>query len=288
MQRLKIAGIISENHQLPPLHPNIAPWDSLSPMKRKIEARKMELYAGMVDNLDYHVGRLIKVLKDMGEYENTVIVFVSDNGAAAENFYYRPGFMELLQKEYSGKYEDMGTPNSFVSYDKEWAEASSAPFRYHKQYSYEGGLRVPMIIKLPNSNRKGQKVKEFMKLTDWAPTFYEIAGVKKSFQELTGTSRNYTGKSALPYMVGATEKIHASDEVWSIEHALRSMIRQGDWKLVQSFRPTDNREFELYNLKNDPMESRDVSTQYPDVKKRLIELWHQGQSDMQILDNYDD
>ena len=288
LDRLKKAGIISQSHTLPPLHPNIKPWDSLSPMEQKIEARKMELYAGMVDNLDFHVGRLISTLKSLNVYENTVIVFMSDNGAAAEDFYYQEGFKELLQKKYTDAYEDMGTEKSFVSYNKQWAEAGSAPFRNHKQYSYEGGIKVPMIMKLPTSSHTGKKVNEFMKLTDLAPTFYAIANIKQPFNEVDPSYKEYTGKSSLGYMIGDSDGIHEKDEIWTIEHGLRSMLRQGDWKLVQSFRPTDNREFELYNLRNDPIESKDVSAEYPEIKKQLIELWKQGQHDLQIRSNYND
>ena len=98
-------GIISKSSQLPPLHPRVKNWDSLTVMEKKIEARKMELYAGMVDNLDYHVGKLIAYLKETGEYENTIILFMSDNGAAANDFYYHPNLGPFIREHFTDEYE---------------------------------------------------------------------------------------------------------------------------------------------------------------------------------------
>jgi arylsulfatase len=144
--------MIPENAFLPSSHPDIKPWSSLSPEEQKKEARKMELYAGMVDNLDYNIGRLINYLKDIGEYEHTLIIFLSDNGAAGEDFYCRDGFKELLQANFTDSYDDMGKPNSFISYGPQRAEAISAPFKYYKSFSIEGGMTVSRMASGPGVN----------------------------------------------------------------------------------------------------------------------------------------
>ena len=128
MESLKRAGMIPEDASMPPWHPRVEPWDSLNPEQQREEARKMELYAGMVDNLDYNIGRLLDYLKDIGEFENTLIVFMSDNGAAAEDFYHHPRYGPFIREHFNEAYERMGEPDSFISYGPQWAEAGSAPF----------------------------------------------------------------------------------------------------------------------------------------------------------------
>jgi arylsulfatase A-like enzyme len=115
LESLKRAGIIPANSTLPPRDERIAPWDSLSAEQQRIESRKMELYAAMVDNLDDHVGQLIDYLKANDLYENTLIVFMSDNGAAGEDFYRAGPYAEFIQSHYDNRYENMGKPNSWVS-----------------------------------------------------------------------------------------------------------------------------------------------------------------------------
>ena len=129
---LQEAGIISLSSELPPRNDAITPWEDLTADERRRESRKMELYAAMVDNLDDHVGRLLEYLKSNGLYENTLVVFMSDNGAAGEDFYNRGDFAEYEQANFDNAYEKMGTAESFVSYDEEWAEAGSAPFLRRK------------------------------------------------------------------------------------------------------------------------------------------------------------
>ncbi|WP_373395694.1 sulfatase-like hydrolase/transferase [Algoriphagus halophilus] len=135
---LKKAGMIPIDAVLPKTHPSVKAWGSLSPEEQKKEARKMELYAGMVDNLDYNIGRLINYLKETGQYENTLIIFMSDNGAAAEDFYYHEYLGPFIKEHYSDEYSEMGKVNSFISYGPQWAEAGSSPFKYFKGFTTEG------------------------------------------------------------------------------------------------------------------------------------------------------
>ncbi|NIR34524.1 MAG: sulfatase-like hydrolase/transferase, partial [Gemmatimonadetes bacterium] len=138
-ESLQAAGIVAPDHELPPRLDWITPWDELSLEEQRVEARKMELYAAMLDNLDDHVGRLLGYLEEEGMLENTLVVFMSDNGAAAEDFYNAGPFAEWLRRHYDNRYETMGTPASYVSYGPQWAEAGSAPYRGHKSWAHEGG-----------------------------------------------------------------------------------------------------------------------------------------------------
>ncbi|MDX1590771.1 MAG: sulfatase-like hydrolase/transferase, partial [Balneolaceae bacterium] len=143
--RMKELGFLPEDEELPELHPRVEPWDSLTPEEQRAEARKMELYAGMVDNMDYNIGRLVSYLKEIGEYDNTLIVFLSDNGAAAEDFYHHPYFGPFLQEHYTEEYSVMGMEESFISYGPQWAEAGASPLKYFKGYTTPGGINTPLV-----------------------------------------------------------------------------------------------------------------------------------------------
>jgi arylsulfatase len=233
----------------------------------------MELYAGMVDNLDYNIGRLISYLKEIGEYENTLIVFMSDNGAAAEDFYHHNYFGPFLQENYTDAYAEMGTEQSFISYGPQWAEAGSAPFRYFKGYTTEGGITAPLVIAGKGVESKGGINSAFLTLMDLAPTFYELAGVDypqtwkgKAVKPLAGVSMN-------PILSGKTEEVHDSTYVFGLEHRGWAMLRKGDWKLLNNKSPLDLTNFELYNLKADLAEQVDLKDSYPDKYQEMLDEW---------------
>lgn len=119
LEALKGANIISPDHALPPRNDAVTPWEQLSDAEKRKEARKMELYAAMVENLDFHVGRLLDHLRDENLYENTLIVFMSDNGTANEDFYYAGPYKDYVSSNYSDAYEDMGKPGSWISYGRQ-------------------------------------------------------------------------------------------------------------------------------------------------------------------------
>ncbi|WP_411766983.1 arylsulfatase [Winogradskyella sp. A3E31] len=273
LNALKAKGLIDENHPLPPLHPDVKAWDSLSPKEQKIEIRKMALYAGMLENLDANIGRLIQQLKDNGTYNNTLIVFMSDNGAAYRDFYESGPFAEFLQANYDNSYENMGAPDSFVSYGPQWAEAGSAPFRYFKQYMYEGGVRTPLIIRHPNVKNKGSINKEKITLTDLAPTFYEVATADYPETYNGNTIYPLKGKSALDMLSSDTKQIHSNTDTYIMEHHHHVLVRQGNWKLVNPGEAWNDSKFELYNIVNDPSESIDVKTEHLDIYNALLKIW---------------
>ncbi|MEQ8423240.1 MAG: sulfatase-like hydrolase/transferase, partial [Cyclobacteriaceae bacterium] len=145
-QSLKDAGMIPAHTTLPPRLESIKPWIDLTDEEKRIESRKMELYAGMVDNLDYHIGQLIQFLKVEGLYDNTIIIFMSDNGAAGNDFYNEAWSRDFIRARYDNSLENMGKVNSFVSYGPQWAQAGAAPFNRYKGYTTEGGISAPFII----------------------------------------------------------------------------------------------------------------------------------------------
>lgn len=283
LQSLKKAGMIPESATLPELNARVKPWDSLSPEEQKKEARKMELYAGMVDNLDKNIGRLINYLKEIGEYENTLIVFMADNGAAAEDFYYRDGFKELLQANFTDAYEEMGKASSFISYGPQWAEAGSSPFRYFKGYASEGGMNVPLIIAGPGVEKKGHINHSFLTLLDLAPTFYDLAEVEYPSEWKGQPVKPLLGASLLSVLSGEKESIHDENYVFGLEHAGDAMIRKGDWKILNVKKPFALENFELYNLTDDLGEQKDLKEIHPEKYQEMLDEWEKFASRVGVI-----
>lgn len=282
LETLKAEGIVAKDHPLPPLYPNITPWDSLSPEQQKVETRKMAIYAGMLENLDDNVGRLISTLKANGMYQNTVIIFMSDNGAAYRDFYNVGPFTEFLQANYDNSYENMGSASSFVSYGGQWAEAGSAPFRYLKRFTFEGGIRVPFVIRTPDGNKEGGLNHSFVTLTDLAPTFYELT--KAQYPEIYNNReiQPLPGTSILPLLNGTAMEIHADDEAWTMEHHHHALVRKGPWKLVNPGMMWDESKFELYNIVEDPAEQKNIKEEHLDIYEELLETWRNFKNDYNV------
>lgn len=287
LKSLKAAGMIPENAVLPPLYSRVKPWNSLTPEEKKAESRKMELYAGMVDNLDHNIGRLIQHLKETGQYENTLIVFMSDNGAAAGDFYHNPHFGHYLKQHFNNDYENMGKPNSFVSYGPQWAEAGTSPFRYFKAFTTEGGMNTPMIISGPGIEKGNGISDQFLTLMDLAPTFYELAGI--SYPENVEGRAVYPlrGKSLLSFLAGKEDSVHGPDYVFALEHDQFAMVRKGEWKITNMIQPFEEKNFGLYHISEDIGEIQDLKDREPAKYEELLGEWRRFSKEIQAqFDNY--
>lgn len=282
LESLKNAGMIPKDAVLPPNHERVTPWDSLSLDEKKKESRKMELYAGMVDNLDYNIGRIIQYLKDIGQFENTLIVFMSDNGAAAEDFYYHEELGPFIREHFNDDYETMGQPNSFISYGPQWAEAGSSPFRHYKGLTTQGGIIAPMIIAGPGIKRKNEIHDGFLTLMDIAPTFYEIAGAKYPEKSEEKDVYPLKGNSLMPFVSGKTDQIHTSEYVFGLEHDNLAMIIKGDWKITNITRPFLEENFKLYNLSQDLAELHDLKESEPEKYNELLEEWRNFSNEVKV------
>lgn len=282
LESLKNAGMIPEDAALPPNHESVVPWDSLSLEEQNKESRKMELYAGMVDNLDENIGRIILYLKEIGQYENTIIVFMSDNGAAAEDFYYHPEYGPFLREHFHDDYESMGQGNSFISYGPQWAEAGSSPFRHFKGLTTEGGIIAPMIMAGPRIKRKNEIHDGFLTLLDIAPTFYEGAGAlyPKNFE--AHDIYPLKGNSLIPFVLGKTDQIHSSEYVFCLEHNNLAMARKGEWKITNIKKPFLEENFKLYNLSQDLAELHDLKETEPEKYKELLEEWWKFSGEVKV------
>jgi len=285
LNSLKKMGIIPQNTVLPPNHEMVLPWDSLSIEQKKKEARKMELYAGMVDNLDYNIGKLMNYLKEIGEFENTLFVFMSDNGAANRDFINSDRYKVLskrLREYYNDDYENMGNANSYISYGPQWAEAGSSPFKYYKDYATQGGINTTMIISGSNVNRKDEIHHGFTSLLDLAPTFYDIADTKYPNVFKGNDVYPLRGNSLVPFISGKTNGIHSPDYVFGIEHYGNAMIRKGNWKITNYERPFVVENFGLYNLSKDIGEQNDLKETEPEKYEEMLMEWMKFANEVKI------
>ena len=281
LESLKNAGMIPGHATLPALHETVVPWGSLPEEEKKIEARKMELYAGMVDNLDVNIGRLIAYLKKEEMYEHTLFIFLSDNGAAYRDFINSDNYL-VLRDYYDDDFENMGNPDSYISYGPQWAEAGSAPFRYFKDYATEGGTNTTMIISGPPLKRHNEIHHGFTTVLDLAPTLYELAGAK--YPETWNATSVYPlkGRSLLPFLENRSDTIHNDDDVFALEHHGHTMVRKGDWKITNTVQPLDVRNFSLHYLPDDPGEQEDLKEKEPGKYAELLAEWEQYAKEIRL------
>lgn len=272
-EQLKKKGLIPKQAVLPPRHPSVQPWNTLTPEEKKKESRKMELYAGMVDNLDTNVSRIINHLKEIGKYENTLIIFISDNGAAGEDYFGDPGIRPNINPYFNDDFEDMGKPNSFISYGPPWAEAGTAAFKYFKEYSTNGGIIAPMIVSGPLIKNTNTVNGDFVTIMDIAPTIYELSGINYPEKWKGNPVYPLRGTSLFPVVSGAEKDIHPDTYVFAMEHAGHAMLQKGHWKITNKVRPFNEANFELFDLSQDLGENHDLKNTAPAKYKELILDW---------------
>lgn len=257
-------------------------WDTLNEEQRKDLAYRMAVYAASIQEADEQVGRVIDHLKETGEYDNTLIVVASDNGPAANSheLYVRPGTEGWHNEFYPllGDVESYGLKGSFPSLGLPNAQVSSGPFFHAKNTLFEGGTRVPAIIKAPSTSGGGEPrmVDTFGHITDLYPTFAEYAGADLA------SAGNLLGDSARPLLEGTSETIGDDEFAW--EHFGHRSYRSGDWKLIFTPEPMGGTgEYALYNLDEDPGETRDVIADHPDIAEELSRKWDQYAEDKGIV-----
>jgi arylsulfatase len=281
--KMKELNLIPDEAELPEQHRRVTPWDSLSREEQQIEARKMELYAGMVDNMDMNIGRIIDHLKETGKYDNTLVVFFSDNGAAAEDFYHHPYFGPFLKEHYTEAYDKMGTEESFISYGPQWAEAGASPFKYFKGYTTQGGVSAPLVISGPAVEARGELSHAFTTLMDIAPTFYELVGIKYPEMFNNQPVHPLKGSSMVPMLRNTESRIHDNDYVFALEHRGYVLVRKGKWKLVNIDVPFDEENLSLFDLSVDFAEQKDLKQQFPDVYEDLLREWYSYRDDVGVV-----
>lgn len=257
-----------------------ADWDSLSGPDRQSEARIMEVFAGMLSNLDDNVGRLISYLKEIGEYDNTFVVFTGDNGADGMGYGFIPYVDSTGNLDIDNSLANYGRPGSFIFRSTRWAEAGTAPLRLFKGFTAEGGLSVPTIARLPKQNGGAAPSTALSTLRDIVPTILDLAGVAQPGPSYQGRSiATIEGRSLLPALRGSTS-IHADDEVMADEVNDIRYVRRGKWKMtrvvnyvVPSAAANISHDWQLYDMDADRGETRDLAATHPDIVSELTADW---------------
>ncbi|OAI56704.1 hypothetical protein AYO49_03690, partial [Verrucomicrobiaceae bacterium SCGC AG-212-N21] len=271
LQRLIEKGIVAPNTKLSPRDARAAAWSEATDLDW--EAERMATFAAQVDCLDQSVGRVMDALRSAGADKNTLIFFLSDNGASDSavasvdkpNQVWRAD--GTLTKVGNKPGIQPGPADNFVTAGPAWANVSNTPFRQHKNTNHEGGIASPLIAWWPGViSKPGSISRELSHITDVTATCLDVAGVPypATFEQRTVTPA--AGKSLLPVMKGGPREGHQS-LCWSTSGS--KAVRQGDWKLVS----LPNKPWELYNLSADPTELRDLSAQNPDRVKSMEEIF---------------
>jgi arylsulfatase len=225
------------------------PWDTLTDAQKKHQALKMAIHAAMITRMDTEIGRIIKQLKKMGAYENTLILFASDNGASAE-------IMNRGDKH--SKDAVAGSAKTHLCLGPGWSSAANTPFRLHKHWTHEGGISSPFIAHWPKGiTAKGELRHDPSHFIDVVPTALELAG---------GDSRDRPGLSLVPAF--ARDGAVKHDHLWWLHEGHRA-IRMGDWKLSA----VKGGQWELYNLKTDRCEMKNLAEKHPEIVEKLSKQW---------------
>jgi arylsulfatase len=301
-RKQKELGVITENHRLTDRPETIPAWKD-EPMKEWQE-RRMETYAAMIDIMDQGIGRIIAALEEKGELDNTIILYMQDNGGCAEpvltNRTTKPltdeqkvlkpfpcdQVLGVRKPEYTregryircGRGVMAGPADSWVAYGEEWANVSNTPFRLYKSWVHQGGIATPLIVHWPAGiDKKGIVCSEVGHLIDIMPTCLDLAGVTYP-DEFNGVKTiPPEGISLLPAF--ADGKLDREFLFW--EHEGNRAIRMGNWKLVarlatpMKFTSADAKAWELYDLDADPSETVNLAGRFPDRVKMMADKWEE-------------
>jgi arylsulfatase len=253
----------------------------LAPATKAILGKKMELYAGMVENLDFHVGRLIDHLRKIGEYENTLFIVFGDNGAEGTDLFQMiagtPGTRDFLFAaiQWSQTHPNSwGDPGSYPVYGPMWAQASMTPFSQYKGWLAEGGIRNALIVSGPAVQRpKGSISHGSMHVADIMPTLLEMAGAAYPKAWKGRELPPLLGKSWVPMLAGETESPRTAEDVMAWEIFGNRAVRKGEWKLRWQVKPYGRSEWELFDVAADPAERQDLAAAQPEKLREMVALW---------------
>ena len=276
LERMVRMGILPEQTDLGERLWYVPGFEKLKPLSQVVVARKMEVYAAVLEYMDMQIGRLLDYLKKNGLYENTYIIFFSDNGPdvsdKASNLknYPATAAANWMAKTYKHGFQNWGRAESFTAYGPSWAQASCTPFYGFKYTTYEGGIRSPLIVAGPGLEGKGGlNTEALMHVKDIMPTLLDLAGIPKDLE----TAIPIQGKSWSGLLAGAENSPRSESEYLGTELYNAKAIRRGDWKIVNMYVPIGSGEWELYNLANDPGERHDLAASNPELLREMIALW---------------
>jgi len=293
-ERQLALGVIPEHTVLPPRNDEpghaVRPWDELRDIEKETFARYMEVFAAMVDNVDQNLGRLRSHLEAIGEWDNTIIIFTSDNGGSREgqdlgtSAYFRTlvsqtrsDSLDTVELDYP-KLELMGGPQTLPHYPMGWAMVSSTPFRLYKINTHQGGHQVPFIVHWPAGlGAAGEIRTQYQHITDLMPTLAELCQITVPTTKAGQSLPAPAGSSMVPTLKNAqADTTHPEQYYEQIGH--RGYYRNG-WSAVtcrQPRTPFSEEQWELHNLTEDPTETANLADQHPEILAELQDAWEQA------------
>jgi len=255
-QRQLKMGLVQPGWKLPEEDPDVSPWDRQ--VNKKWQDSRMAVYAAMVDCMDQGIGRIMRTLKDCGVDQNTIIIFLSDNGGASE------------EMKWDKPDVTPGTVDTYCFCGPGWAFLQNTPFRGFKRQSYEGGIATPLIVRWPGKIKRGKITHQVGLVNDIMPTLCEIAGIDYPHEYNGKKIVPCEGKSLVPVFRGTQRKGHR----WLFwEQYGYNAVRHGKWKLIGRGNPMELSNWQLYDLWTDRTETNDLAQEYPDHVKRMAQAW---------------
>ena len=287
LQNLKDLGLVGADIEPFPRLLDEKPWNELSPEEQRYQSKLMEIYAAMVDDVDVYIGRMLDHLKEIGEYENTVIFFMSDNGPEGHVMEHSfPEAAAWADECCDNSYENIGNADSYVWLGPNWARAGNTPLRMFKGYTSQGGVRAPAFFHYPHAVQTAVMNDSIITVKDVMPTLLELAGIEHpgAGTFLGREVQAMQGRSVVPVLTGVRNSIREPGDFMGWELFGKQAIRQGDWKIlyIPSIPSRDVRlpvlkpgQWQLYNLAEDPAEMNDLADTNPEKLRELLALWEQ-------------
>jgi arylsulfatase len=266
IERMKKLGILASDATVFPRLANIPAWAKLSDEERRQSSRRMELYAAMVEHMDANIGKVIEYLKTKNLYDNTLIIFLSDNGPEGNT-------ANIGGPWDNSKFEDWGKKGTFIQYGAAWAQVSAGPFRVFKGFLSEGGIHTPMIIAGHGVSGSGRISSAVTHIMDVPATILEAANVRHPDTYDGKKVAPLQGKSLAPILNNSRSSARSATDWLGWEIFGNRAIRQDNWKLLWLCEPYGSGKWQLYDLKADPGEMNDLSSSKPEIRDVLARHW---------------
>ena len=287
IERMRTAELIGEQQLVAERHPVWPEWADLDDARRSLEARRMQVYAAMVEAMDFHIGRVLDYLERQHLADNTLVIFLSDNGAEGGNpldFYGQSGF-DWDESHFNVSLEKLGRPGSYAWLGPGWAHVSSTPLRYFKGFPTEGGIRTPAIFTFPGRIDAGVVSSTPANVLDLPVTLLDYAGVEHPRMADNGDPMPpLAGRSMRPFFDNTSDSIHPPQDYFAYAIMGRRGLVQGNWKIAWMNSPWgQGPRWSLFNLAEDPAERIDLADSYPERVAELEALWEQYTSENGVI-----
>ena len=278
-ERAQALGLIPHGVPLAPMPEDVRRWDEVDEETRKVYAARMEVNAGMLTAMDYHIGRFVDYLKENDQFENTIFVITSDNGPEpSRGDHTRSLSIWMKLNGYNIELENIGEKGSWGFIGTEWALANSSPGTLYKFYATEGGVRVPLIIAGPGI--EPMQINSPAMVADVTPTLLDMTQASTDFIGF----QPMTGRSLLPLLKGDAETVYGPNDIRAIEVSGNTALYKGDYKILRSIPPIGDGKWRLYHLTRDPGETEDLSARKPEIFDAMLQDYANYSAEMGVLD----